>query len=469
MLAALLVRAVLSTKYGDLYWDEMFSFYFGTLPLTEAVQYWFLETNPPFHMLLLHLWFSFVPQIPEYGRILSILVGTAGVGAIYYLGTMMSGKKAGVIAVIITTFSSIQIESSILARGYGLFFLLITLSSIWLVKILNTEKPNHRLYWWGGLTNLLLLMTHLTGVLLPIIQLITILATTRHRLKDWLWLWIIPGILAALWIIPSMIVKLQLPSLGAAWFLNIHTTPLKYLTGIGSLVIPDGSVLSIIGFVLFAVALVLGVKRLRTANVFTNLYLLVWALLPIMTAVAMDVWNIKFYFLALPAVAILLGSALERYNAKIVTVIVATIALCNIYSLTAIMPCLDWTDVRAKLTQLDPSKSCVVLDEMSINWLTLSRYMPDVNWHVYSPVNKTNNIAANTVLNNYAFYRRDTEELVTWWQRSGLQDSSCVVIFAEETKGVNMGGALQTLGWTKTAEQSVSLLPINRLEKYEKR
>lgn len=468
LLVALIIRIWFLPLYGDMYWDELFSFHFGTIPLAEAVRYWLFETNPPFHMFLLHLWFYVFPVLPEYGRILSVIIGTVSIPVIYYFGQLVGGRRVGILTATIAAISATCVEASLLARGYGLLFLLTILSNIWFLKTLNIEQPLRRNYWLGIITNLALLLTHLTAILVPLIQLLTVLAVDKKRIKSWYKIWLAPGILALAWIGPSFFLKLGLPSLGSAWFLNIHTAPLKYLTGIGSIILPGATAWSLVGFIIFLVATMFATKRLVVRYSMENMLSILGALLPIFIAIGMGVWNIKFYYIALPAVFILVAVLLSKLKASIAIFLITVISFVNLHSFYAGLPRINWAEVRYKLSLLDPNNTCAIVDETSINWLTLSRYLPDKNWQLYTPGNNIKNIWLDTVINNYSFYKRDPAEFVNWWQRSRLQLNSCVIIFAEETRGVNMGKILPRLGWNKVSEQPINLLPINRLEKYEK-
>ena len=127
-----------------------------------AVVDYSVADQPPAFFLLLHGWLKFFPFTDTSGRLLSVLIGTAGIFAIYKLGKEVRSSRTGLVAATITSFSYIHILFSQDIRFYTLVFLSSALSYLFFVKAVKESKPlNFVMY---ALSSALLLYTHYFGL-----------------------------------------------------------------------------------------------------------------------------------------------------------------------------------------------------------------------------------------------------------------------------------------------------------------
>ena len=82
------------------------------------------KDQPPLYFLLLKFW-TFVFGYNDYSaRLLSIIIGSAGIYAIGTVNNYLFNKKVALFSAFIVAFNFRQIEYSLEARFYGLLFLL---------------------------------------------------------------------------------------------------------------------------------------------------------------------------------------------------------------------------------------------------------------------------------------------------------------------------------------------------------
>ncbi|MEZ4645021.1 MAG: glycosyltransferase family 39 protein [Chloroflexota bacterium] len=88
------------------------------------------DVHPPLYFTLLHLWRSFGGDSEFALRLLAAMLGTLTIPAIYLLGKTIGGKKTGLLAALLLTFSRFNIAWSQEIRMYALASLLAALG-VW--------------------------------------------------------------------------------------------------------------------------------------------------------------------------------------------------------------------------------------------------------------------------------------------------------------------------------------------------
>lgn len=118
--------------------------------------------QPPAFFLLLHAWFKAVPFTDFFGRLLALVLGLAGIVAVYFLGKEVKDKSTGLIAATITTFSYIHILFSQEARFYSLLFLASAMSYYFYIRAAKTSRVFDFILY--ALSTAVLLYTHYFGL-----------------------------------------------------------------------------------------------------------------------------------------------------------------------------------------------------------------------------------------------------------------------------------------------------------------
>ncbi|NOT74798.1 MAG: hypothetical protein HOP08_07700 [Cyclobacteriaceae bacterium] len=127
--------------YQSLWIDEIASMNGADPDLSvSAVIRYSVADQPPAFFLLLHGWFKLVPFTDFNGRLLALIVGLAGIVAIYFLGKEVRDSRVGLAAAAITTFSYIHIFFSQDVRFYTLVFLFCTLSYLFLIRAVKNSR-----------------------------------------------------------------------------------------------------------------------------------------------------------------------------------------------------------------------------------------------------------------------------------------------------------------------------------------
>jgi uncharacterized membrane protein len=172
---------LLYLNYQSLWYDELHSV-IPTAPgesIAAIIEYGKFD-QPPGFFLLLHYWFKLFAYNEVYARLLSALIGIAGVGAMFFLGKEFKNSLVGLYAAFITAINYFHLYYSQEVRFYGLLFLLTALSYAFFLKAYKTTRiPYFGLY---ALCGIGLVYIHYYGMFVLFIQFLTFFyLITTHR------------------------------------------------------------------------------------------------------------------------------------------------------------------------------------------------------------------------------------------------------------------------------------------------
>jgi uncharacterized membrane protein len=157
----------------DLSWKQCFRL------ITSA------EKMPPLYFILSRLMFQVFGYTPYVARLLSVIIGTLGIAALYFLGKEFLNRQLGVLSALLGAVNFFHLYYSQEARGYTLAFLLTILSFLFLVKSIKNLKSKDLILY--GTFSLLLLYTHYFGFFVlasqVVIIVIFILLERHDRLR----------------------------------------------------------------------------------------------------------------------------------------------------------------------------------------------------------------------------------------------------------------------------------------------
>jgi 4-amino-4-deoxy-L-arabinose transferase-like glycosyltransferase len=111
-------------EFQPLWWDEGYSVWFATHPLSQMVALTAQDIHPPLYYALLGGWISVLGPGPIPLRLFSVFVGTLAVPLIYIAGYRMSGPHVAVLAASLLAINPFHIFYSQEVRMYGLMALL---------------------------------------------------------------------------------------------------------------------------------------------------------------------------------------------------------------------------------------------------------------------------------------------------------------------------------------------------------
>lgn len=169
----------------------------------------FSDLHPPFYFILLKLLSLISPF--EFSvttlRSISLFFGLLANLGMWYLGTVVLGKRGGLIAFILSLFMPAFIWSSIYARYYSLLILMVLLSIFWLIRFVETKKRKYLIYL--TIASVLGVYTHYYFFLLDLSFAAFLLIKRQYRLlfKGW----IISIIFICLFFLPGLFFLVTLP------------------------------------------------------------------------------------------------------------------------------------------------------------------------------------------------------------------------------------------------------------------
>jgi uncharacterized membrane protein len=120
--------------------------------------------NPPFYYILLRFWFSIFGWTEASGRMLSVLIGSGVVAAVYFLAKKFAGPKTALLASLFTAVTRYVIRVSHNTRCYILLMLLISVIAVFFLNIINKHNKKDAILYVVFCS--LIVNTHYYGVLL---------------------------------------------------------------------------------------------------------------------------------------------------------------------------------------------------------------------------------------------------------------------------------------------------------------
>jgi len=140
--------------------------------------------NPPFYFILLKFWFAVFGWSEETGTMLSVLLGTFSIVAVYFLVKPFFGRKAALCAALFAAFSGFSIGYSREMRPYILEMALAPLISLALFGFI--KKPSLKKLLLYILPSIMMVNTHIYGILYVMANFLFYIALALYR-RQWRW------------------------------------------------------------------------------------------------------------------------------------------------------------------------------------------------------------------------------------------------------------------------------------------
>lgn len=145
---ALLLRIVMLQNYGDLWLDEMYSWYFASQnnvvdTVLELVKQ---DIHMPLYFVILHFWVKIFGQSDVSMHSCTLCLTLPLIPISFYTMKNLFNKTAGYFSAILLTINAWGIYYSIEVRFYGLVFLLALLSAFFFAKMFESFDKK---YIWG--------------------------------------------------------------------------------------------------------------------------------------------------------------------------------------------------------------------------------------------------------------------------------------------------------------------------------
>lgn len=470
-LLGVLTRAWALARAGEFGWDELFSFTFSQLPWLDNLGYWLAETNPPFHMILLKIWFLILPATTLTARILSQLFGVLSLIIFYLFALKTTSKKTAHLALIFFAVAYNLNTASILARGYALLLCLSLLSNYLFLQIYYFKNTNRRLIIFYALAQFLLLFTHYTGVYNLLGQFAFLAITARKDYGNYIKHHLIPISVWLLWIIPSLSLKITADTFGAAWFMRLDNVSwLTQLNRATAMLFPHAPniILDCTLIIVFIIGGVLLLKKTASKpnqiNWFNYIYLTI-----IFSFLALGQWwHVKFVFALLPYFFIVVAEIINLIPWKKIKIILTLIIIfLNLYQLT-IKPIADnWQ----KTTQFISNHTTISTEQIIISNNIVDKLSVDYFYH--GPLTAKfytdypgENAYQKIVQQNYTFYAHPDWQLKNWYRTNKLEDFKEIFLIQQNEAGVDINKILEQDGWQLKQTFIIDPLPKKYLYWY---
>jgi len=379
LLIILVIAAVLRVNLlfarGTFWFDEQFSIHFSSIPSwNETIKYWILETNPPLFTFLLRFYLPLINQTKEATvRLLPLFFGLLGIVLLYIFAKKVFSKKVAILSALFLSLSSLHIIISTETRVYSLLLLLAIASCFFFYEITFEKKQSKIIWILYTLTNVLLIYSHLTAVLIPLIQFLTLtlLQLKKDEKNKWCISQIISTALWLPWFIPSIISKLNINS-ASAWYFNtgiekstsniVHLLILPFVSSLQKNLLV--TLFLILLFVAFFVFIRL-IKKSEGKQKNILLFILLWALLPILLSSLLGVFVSKYVIISYPAIYLLAAIVLNKYamdKKKFAAIIIGIIIILLPQSIeTSASTIFSWNKFNKYIQENETDKSIILL------------------------------------------------------------------------------------------------------------
>lgn len=376
VLAAAL-RILLLFFRGTLWFDELFTIHFSSLPSwADTWRYWTLETNPPLYMFLMRFYLPLGDATNAFfTRAPSVIFAMGSIAALYLWAERLFSRRAAIASSLLFALSGIHLIASTETRSYALFVFL-TIFSFWLfheIFIKNKHAPSYWLLY--TIFTILLLYTHLTAIVIPLIQLLTLVLLQPSR-SAWI-RWCLTQTAAIMiwlpWLIPWISSKFN-STTATGWFFD---TGLYGNANFLSLITSAYFVNNFGGYFLYTLIMMMVItgawlvtRRLSRATFDlkekqTLWYLILWALTPIILASLIGVPVPKYIIFSFPAWYLLAGylahSYLRSRTSLSLTIAVVLLILLPSALIVATSPVFSLTSLIEYIENNETTRSITLL------------------------------------------------------------------------------------------------------------
>ena len=307
------------------------------------------EPHPPLYFFIMNVVFKIFGYSTFIARMVSAIIGIAGLYSIYLLGKELFSKKVGIYAMILLSVNYFHIYYSQDARMYGLLFLTTTLSFYYLTRLIKTPTLKNTLIF--GFVSTLMIYSHFFAVFTLFAQYIILLYyiifpfnISRARFFKYS---LISGLMTILLYIPTYKLILKTTEMKSIWIqmpsLDVYTQFFKDFFGQSETIL-----FFIVPLIIFYFIKLFDenqnqkntINPIEDKNIFSFIVLFLWILITIIiplirTYTSLPMLVNRYFINILPAVLIMISIALSMINNK--TVKYGMISILFVFSLSDII------------------------------------------------------------------------------------------------------------------------------------
>ncbi len=307
------------------------------------------EPHPPLYFFIMNVVFKIFGYSTFVARMVSALIGIAGLYAIYLLGKELFSRKVGIYAMILLSINYFHIYYSQDARMYGLLFLTTTLSFYYLTRLIKTPTLKNTLIF--GLASTLMVYSHFFAIFTLFAQYIILLyyiifPFNTSRVKFFKYC-LISGLMTILLYIPTYKLILKTTEMKSIWIqmpsLDVYTQFFKDFFGQSEMVL-----FFIVPLIIFYFIRLFSenqnqkniINPIEDKYIFSFIVLFLWILITIIiplirTYTSLPMLVNRYFINILPAVLIIISIGLSMIKNKIVKY--GMISILFVFSLSDII------------------------------------------------------------------------------------------------------------------------------------
>lgn len=136
------ICALPNLDFTSLSIDEPFSVFYAQYDFLDIIQFLKGGNNPPGFEIFLHFWMKIAGQSVFWLRFPSAVFWGGTSVVLYFIGKEVFNRQVGVVGALTFILSSFTIQFAHQVRAYALFGFLATLSLLFLIRFLKSEKKS---------------------------------------------------------------------------------------------------------------------------------------------------------------------------------------------------------------------------------------------------------------------------------------------------------------------------------------
>jgi uncharacterized membrane protein len=312
------------------------------------------EQTPPGYFVLLHGWIKYLaPAVSEFWlRFPSVIAGAGLVGAVCWLGSLVSGRRVAVVSGVLAVFSPFLFDYAQEVRVYIFAMLAITVS---VAALLVAERSSHPWRWLAlsAAAATAAQAAHYTAwlVLLPLAVYLLFWSPLPGRMRI---VWVAVVLVAGAAWIPLLVAQISAaPNGWLGSFANLSFGHFGDIFGVpfrGRSFQPWGRSVVGAGIVIAALLVVLATNRTRQARMLVALALAPPSALLVTTLLAHDALLPRYTAVAVPFMIVVIGLAAIRLPRPLALVVIAGTLVLSLWNVRASdRPSGRYADMRGAL------------------------------------------------------------------------------------------------------------------------
>ncbi|MBI3397549.1 glycosyltransferase family 39 protein [Candidatus Woesebacteria bacterium] len=200
------------------------------------------DFHPPLYYLLLKFWINLGGDGEVFVRLLSVFFGLLTICVVYLIGKNIQNKKTGLVSALLLATSGLHIYYSQEARMYALSTFLVSLSILFFIKIIKSDKPGDWLIFSATLPTIFL-TDYMPILILPVFWIYIFIFKKESHWRKRFFYTHVPLFVSAIILLPILMsqinaglgVKLNVPGwwniLGKTTIKELALVPTKFILG----------------------------------------------------------------------------------------------------------------------------------------------------------------------------------------------------------------------------------------------